>query len=115
MEWKTLILELSEFVKGIAPHLWAIAQRQVATQIVQQVLWCLGLFVAIGFLWKTILWCNRRMEEDDYSDAYIGRGFAIGAIVLCAVIFLSLLTGIVGMAINRDYYTIRVLINLIKT
>ena len=112
-----LLQKLIDTVLNTAPELWRIGMRQVITSgiryIISSVFW---LVLVIGSL-KYLSILKSKKEKVDYGDetlydiGMIGLGCLIGCGVVVIVILLDFA---LAYFFNPEYYTIKVLMDLVK-
>ena len=110
--------DLVEFIKGASPALWAIARQQVLTNTISCLLW---LAVSIGVVCACVTWfkwarkkgVEEGLHSTDLENYWFCTWFAAVAGSVFALIALLLLSTVIRMKINPDYYAIQVLSNLL--
>lgn len=118
MNWQDLLGELVALVKTTAPEVWTIARRQVTAEAVEMGIWALWLLILAGAsLWFARygrLRASRNRDEWGYSEWDLAYTSAYILSTGLSLIVLGLFVGLVKRFINPDYYTIEILLSLIK-
>ena len=105
-----VLSKLVEFIGSASPVIWETARRQVVVDLVQSIVWMVLCAIAtyVCVKWSKYFW--RKHQEDKYGCHEVSVGFLIGGAVFAALIATVLLTHIIGVAINPNYYAIRLLL-----
>ena len=109
-----VLSKLVEFIGSASPVIWETARRQVVVDLVQCIVWMV-LFAAVAYAcvkWSKYFW--RKHQEDKYGCHEVSVGFLIGGAVFAVIIVAVLLTHIIGVAINPNYYAIRLLLGYVQ-
>ena len=115
MEWKDVIGELIRLVQATAPELWCIANRQVSAQVVEMCVWVVVLFGATGgSAWLARLCHKNGVSDPGIGEWFMGEATAWTFALVALFIAIGLTTGVLKRCLNPDYYTIAVLMNLVK-
>ena len=115
------ITKLIEFVEMASPTVWAVAQQQVKVQIFQSAVWVLALAAVVGACIGTGEKAVREIELEKQKQGYIADELwpTLGAICIVAgLISLAMalwyLTHAISLALNPDYYAIKLLLGLVQ-
>lgn len=109
-----ILQQLISLVQETAPAVWAIARRQVMSNTIISVIWTILSLLSSVALARLTKYCHKKEQEDKYSNWAIVKPFAaLFAAVAFFAVFL-LLTDVVRYLVNPDYYSIKVLTNLIN-
>jgi len=105
-----VLSKLVEFVESASPIIWETARRQVAVNLVQSTVW---MILCAVVAYACIRWSKhfgRKYQENKRGDDDI-PALALGLGAAAAIVaVVSLLTYIAGMAVNPNYYAIRLLL-----
>ena len=115
------ITKLIEFVEMVSPAVWAVAQQQVKVQIFQSAVWVFALAAVVGACIGTGKKAMREIElEKRVRTEYPNELWpTLGAICIVAgLISLAMalwyLAHAVSLALNPDYYAIKLLLDLVQ-
>ena len=112
MELKELLAELVEFLKALAPEVWATGVRQVYASAASTGVAILALMIIAGFVGYGV---RIAMEKSDKDPDCIGWAFGGGLILIVLfVVIVVLIAQVVPTLINPNYYAIQHLINIVK-
>ena len=110
-----VLSKLVEFIESASPVIWETARRQVVVDLVQSVVWLVICAVIAYFSctkWIPHLWRKHKEHKfDGYDIAAVL--LTIGA-VIAALAAVGLLTHVVGVAVNPNYYAIRLLLGYVQ-
>ena len=109
-----VLSKLVEFIESASPVIWETARRQVVVDLVQSIVWMVLCAIAtyVCVKWSKYFW--RKHQEDKYGYHEVSVGFLIGGAAIAALIVAVSLTHIIGVAINPNYYTIRLLLGYVQ-
>jgi len=110
-----ILSQLISIVQDTAPALWAIARRQVISTAVTMAIWFVICLISTVVLVRVAEYGRDQSREDNYSDWDVGVAFSIAGAVATLVIAAILACSIVQYLVNPEYYTIKVLLSLIRT
>lgn len=109
-----LLRKLIEFIEQASPVIWGIVRRRVAVELVQSIIWLVVCVVGTYLLARL---CKNRWEaykENTYSDSDISATLSGVAAAILGVAIPIILTNVVSLALNPDYYAIRLLLGFVK-
>ena len=114
MDTKELLLQLVNAVKEMSPEVWRIFLLQVKVMIINHSIWA----VILGLVTITGLVVTRKVfkieETDNEGSRYGDWGGTISSAIctgVVALIFLGVLTCLIGHIINPEYTAIDLLMD----
>lgn len=109
-----VLSKLVEFVESASPVIWETARRQVIVDLVQCIVW-MAVCAAIAYIcikWSKHFW--RKHQEDKYEAYDMPAIFlALGA-AIAFFVGIGLLSHVIGVAVNPNYYAIRLLLGYVQ-
>lgn len=105
-----LLRELIDYVVEASPILWSILTKQVYANIVADMLWVVVLGASCVLLVKFTKHGIEKHEEDSYSMWELWAALGGMGALLAGAISMVLLTGLVKMIINPEFYAIRLIL-----
>ena len=110
-----ILSQLISIVQDTAPALWAIARRQVVADLVTMVIWLVICLVATIVLVKVAKYGMVQYQKDRYSAWDMVAAFSVIGAITTAVATVGVTCSIAQYLVNPNYYTIKVLMDLIRT
>lgn len=109
-----LIVRLIGFVESTAPAVWEIAQKQVAVQVVNNLLW---VFVSIACGVVCLRFARvaiQKYKDDTYSAWDLVGGLLYAGSVVSLIVLLTCLSAAIFRLVNPDYYALYALLTLME-
>lgn len=107
-----IINRLIDLVINTAPKVWAIAMRQVYTNVILDAMWAVALAVVI-YLGTRLTKVGARMKhEDNCSDWEWRAGVGWALIIIPAFVIMILINDMASYLLNPEFTAIKILLNV---
>ena len=103
-----------EYIRNIAPAVWAILMKQVYSNAIVSTVGCIiFIIVTVAFLWG-IRYCIKRHEKDSYSEWEMGVLFLSTGTFITSLISFFALVDAFQKFYNPEFYAIQQIIQVTR-